>query len=74
MTYPCSTCHGAHGWWVNGEGRRLPFGDVKIYLGNPPPLTAKVHWRECHDCIAGISSCCDNAGSAQPEPEGKHEQ
>jgi hypothetical protein len=68
MTYPCPTCRGVGGWWTDGQGRRLPFGEVKIYLGNPP-----LRWRECHDCIAGISSCCDNAGSAQPEPEGDHD-
>ena len=60
----CETCHGAHGWWVDGEGKPLLNGLSWAASGSMPACS-----RECHDCIAGISSCCDSAVSAQPEPE-----
>ncbi len=28
-------------------------------------------YRKCPDCIGGVASCCDTAGSAQPEPKTK---
>jgi hypothetical protein len=59
----CPTCDGRHGWWVDAWGRRSPTGAGDYgYDGYN-------RWRECHDCIGGIASCCDDAGSAQPEPE-----
>lgn len=55
MAYPCPTCHGRHGWWAGKEDGH------RVFL----PRAGAVVWRECHDCIGGISSCCDGAvGSA----------
>jgi hypothetical protein len=84
MTYPCPTCRGAHGWWVDGVGKRIDAAvhhhpanrvddpAVQAIVAAAFSRFAGVRWRECHDCIAGISSCCDG-GSAQPEPEGEHD-
>jgi hypothetical protein len=57
-----------HGWWVDSEGRRIDAIAAVAFV-----RFVGVRWRECHDCIAGISSCCDGAGSAQPESEDDHD-
>ncbi len=54
MAYPCPTCHGRHGWWVTPSGERLMREPWRF-----PEEPA--HWRECHDCLTGISSCCEGA-------------
>lgn len=57
----CSACHGDHGWWIDMvTGRRI--------ARKAAEAVAYVRWHECPDCIGGVSSCCDAAGSAQPEP------
>jgi hypothetical protein len=61
----CPTCGGRHGWWVDAAGIRLRQGDpywLRVGL--------IVAWRECHDCISGISSCCDTAGAGIAEGGG----
>lgn len=58
---PCPICGGRHGWWVDQHGRRI--------VGLIRPDQTMTRWHECEACIGGIASCCDAAGSQQPEPE-----
>lgn len=50
----CETCHGQGGWHERHPGVRL--GE---HVGT---LT---RWVPCPDCIGGVASCCDAAGSAE---------
>jgi hypothetical protein len=59
----CPTCKGRAGWWVNAAGLRVP------PPGPPGFFEIPKTWHRCPDCIGGIASCCDAAGSQQPEPE-----
>ena len=54
----CETCNGNGGWWV----------DWRLNRATDVHLNCDAAWLLCHDCIGGVSSCCDSAGSAQPEP------
>ena len=62
----CETCQGKHGWWLDAAGCRIP-DHAPVWMF----AHAAVTWRECNDCIGGIASCCDGAGSTQPEPGGE---
>jgi hypothetical protein len=53
----CEICHGDGGWWLDREGKRLPFRKLHKAVG----------WRQCLDCVGGVSSCCDGAAGAQQE-------
>ena len=55
----CETCGGS------GVRRRT----VPHWAFVKPTERPRVIEEPCPDCIGGITSCCDAAGSAQPEPE-----
>jgi hypothetical protein len=59
----CPTCHSKYGgWWVDRAGKRI--AQPADESGDHSAI-----WHSCPDCIGGIASCCDAAGSQQPEPE-----
>jgi hypothetical protein len=48
----CETCMGDGGWWLDRQGRRLPF----------QMLHRAVAWMPCDNCGgSAIQSCCDGA-------------
>jgi hypothetical protein len=41
----------------------------RIPVRRETDLGTLIEYAPCPDCIGGIASCCDAAGSRQPEPE-----
>jgi len=56
----CETCRGFGHWWEwwDAGTKRRSFA-----VRRPAGVPASAVYRVCLDCIGGIASCCDAAGS-----------